>query len=74
MAEPAARCLERERLLRQWTDYSTRVARLLSGQLTAMKGTASRSVGFDDQIQLARAEEVEACRRYFAHVNMHECV
>jgi len=74
MAESTGPCLERELLLRQWADCSTRVARLLSGQLTAMKGTASRSAGFDDQIRMARAEEVDACRNYFAHVNTHECV
>jgi hypothetical protein len=74
MTEPTGNCPEREGLLQQWTDCSARVARLLSGQLAAMKGTASRSAGLDDQIRLARAEEVEACRSYYAHLNAHECV
>jgi hypothetical protein len=60
--------------MRQWTDCSARVARLLRGQLAAMKGTASRSVSIDDQIQMARAEEVQACRKFIDHVKTHGCV
>jgi hypothetical protein len=50
--------------------------KLLDEQLDAMKATmnVSSTAGFEDQIRLARAGEVEACRKYFGHVNTHKCV
>ncbi len=74
MAEPAERCPERERLLWQWTDCSSRVTKLLDEQLAAMKSSALSVARFEDQIRLARATETEACRKYFGHVNTHGCV
>jgi len=39
-----------------------------------MKSGASSFARFEEQIRLARAAETEACRKYFGHVNTHECV
>ena len=77
MAALFARCSEREQLLSQWIDRAKRLRTLLEEQLaamrTAMLSDGSRTVDFEDQIRLARAEEVEACRKYFGHVNTHNC-
>jgi hypothetical protein len=74
MAAPAARCSERELLLSQWIDCAKRLRELLDEQLAALKSDASSTTGFRDQIRLARTGEVEACRKYFGHVNTHKCV
>jgi hypothetical protein len=78
MAALFARCSEREQLLSHWIDCAKRLRRLLEEQLaaikTSMKTDASGAAGFEDQIRLARAGEVEACRKYFGHVNTHNCV
>jgi hypothetical protein len=74
MPQPAVRCLEREQLLRQWTDYSTRVTKLADAQLAATKAKPSSSAGFEARIRVARAGEVEASCKYFGHVKTHECV
>lgn len=42
--------------------------------LPALKSIASSTAGFEGQIRLARAGEVEACREYFGHVNTHKSV
>jgi hypothetical protein len=68
------RCPAHEQLLLQWTDCSNRVTKLLHEQLDAMKIGAPAFGGFENQIRLARAAEIEACRKYFGHVNTHSCV
>jgi len=77
MEAPSARCSEREQLLLHWIDCAKRLRKLLEEQLaaikTSMKTDASDTAGFEDQIRLARAGEVEACRKYFGHVNTHNC-
>ncbi len=74
MVEPAEQWPERERLLREWTQCGRRLARLLDEQLATMKRRAPSLARFEDQIRLARAAETEACRKYFGHVNTHNCV
>jgi len=69
----AERCRERELLLSQWTDCSSRVQKLLGEQLAATKISAHGFAGFEEQIRLARAAEIEARRTYFDHVNAHGC-
>jgi hypothetical protein len=69
----AERCPERELLLSQWTDCTGRVKKLLAEQLAATKISAQSFSGFEDQIRLARAAEIEARRTYFDHVNTHGC-
>ena len=54
------RCPERELLLSQWTDCSSRVKKLLDEQLAAAKTSAQSFAGFEEQIRLARAAEIEA--------------
>jgi hypothetical protein len=72
--KPTEQCPERERLLREWTQSIRRLAKLLDEHLAAMKTRAADLAGFEDQIRLARAAETEACRKYFGHVNTHDCV
>ncbi len=74
MAELTGLCFERERLLLRWIDGAKHLRELLDEQLAALRSYASSSAGFEDQIRLARAGEVEACRKYFLHVNAHKCV
>jgi hypothetical protein len=79
MAGPAAaRCSERERLLSHWLDSAKRLRALLEEQLDSLQAVInpgeSKAAYFEDQIRLARAGEVDACRKYFGHVNRHECV
>ncbi len=74
MTEPAARCPERELLLSLWIDSAKRLRELLDWQLDALKSKTSSPPGFGDQIGLARAGEVDACRAYYGHVNAHKCV
>jgi hypothetical protein len=71
--EVSERCPERELLLKIWTDCSTRVRELLDERCAATRISAPRPAGLEDQIPLARAAEVEACRAYFRHVNSHDC-
>src|SRR5260370_38161826 len=70
---PAEQCPERDRLLREWTQSSRRLAKLLDEHLAAMKRRAADIAGFNEQIRLARAAETEACRKYLGHVNNHGC-
>ena len=72
--ETGERCPERERLLREWTQCGRRLSKLLDEQLAAVKGQTPSLAGFEDQIRLARAAETEACRKYFGHLNTHDCV
>ena len=72
--EPTEQCPERERLLREWTQCVRRLAQLLDEHLAAIKKGPVDLAGFEDQIRLARAAETEACRKYFGHVNTHDCV
>ena len=74
MAEPAGKCPERELLLSEWSEASRRLTKLLDQQLAATKSDAHSFASFEDQIRLARAVETEACRKYFGHVNTHNCV
>jgi hypothetical protein len=69
----AERCPERELLLSQWTDCSSRVKKLLDEQLAATKISAQSVASFEEQIRRARAAEIEARRTYFDHVNTHGC-
>jgi hypothetical protein len=68
------RCPERERLLRDWTACVRQMAKLLEEHPATMKSSESNLAGFAEQIRLARAAEVEACRKYYRHVNTHDCV
>jgi hypothetical protein len=68
------RCLERERLLRDWTECVRRLAKLLEEHPATMKSSESNLAGFEEQIRLARAAETEACRAYHRHVDSHDCV
>jgi hypothetical protein len=68
--EVAEQCPERERLLREWTQCGRQVAKLFAEQ----SGGAPNSAFFEEHIRLARAAEAEACRKYFGHVNKHDCV
>jgi hypothetical protein len=74
MAEPTAKCPERELPLSEWSEASRRLTKLLDQQLAATKSDAHSFASFEDQIRLARAAETEACRKYFGHVNTHGCV
>jgi rubrerythrin len=69
----AEKCPERKLLLSQWTNCSSRVKKLLDEQRAATKISEQNSAGFEEQIRLARAAEIEARRTYFDHVNMHGC-
>jgi hypothetical protein len=71
--EVGERCPERERLMQVWTDCSSRVRKLLDERFAATTGGAPRPT-IEEQIRLARAAEVDACRAYFRHVNSHDCV
>jgi hypothetical protein len=72
--EAGERCHERERLLREWMEDSSRLVKLLDDQLAAMKSHAPSFAKFEEQIRLASSTETEACRKYFGHVNTHNCV
>jgi hypothetical protein len=75
IAEPTEKCLEREKLLSQWTSNTRRLTKILEEQHTSiMKGDHRAFAGFEEQIRLARNSEAEACRKYFGHVNTHGCV
>jgi hypothetical protein len=39
-----------------------------------LKSRETNFTEFEEQIRLARAAEVEACRKYYGHVNTHNCV
>ena len=65
-------CPERERLLREWAQCGRRLAKVLDAQLATMEN-APNFAGFEEQVRLARAAETEACRKYFGHVNTHNC-
>jgi hypothetical protein len=67
------RCLERERLLREWSDCSNRLMRLQDDEFAAMRKGGSLSASFAERIRIAKAEDTEACRAY-QHVFRHECV
>ncbi len=71
--EGAERCLERERLLREWTRCGRRLAKLLDEHLAAVKRRKTNFTEFQEQIRLARTAEVEPCRKYYGHVNTHGC-
>ncbi len=68
------RCLERERLLREWTDCSNRLMTLQGEEFAAMRKGGSVSASFAERIRVAKAADVEACRAYHQHVIKHECV
>jgi hypothetical protein len=72
--EVGAQCSERQRLWRKWTQCGCRLAKLLDELPATAKRHAPSLAGFEKQIRLARAEETEACRKYFGHVNTHNCV
>jgi hypothetical protein len=68
------RCLERERLLREWTDCSNRLMRLQDEDLAAMRKGGSVSASVAERIRVAKAADTEACRVYHQHVIKHACV
>jgi len=43
------RCLEREKLLLEWTQCSRRLGKLLDEHLATIKSRAPNSAGFEDQ-------------------------
>jgi hypothetical protein len=67
-------CSERERLLSKWTESSCHLARVQDEQLAAIKNADPNLAGFNEQIRLAKTQEIEACRAYYLHVGQHECV
>ena len=68
------RCPERERLLREWTQCGRRVAKLFDEHPAALENSEPNVTGFEEQIRLARAAETKACRKYYRHVNTHDCL
>jgi hypothetical protein len=69
MPEVGERCKEREMLLREWTQCGRRIAKLFDEHPAAPNLPL-----FEEQIRLARAEETDACRKYYRHTNTHNCV
>lgn len=59
-------CPEREKLLREWTQASRRLLKLLDDQLATMKSHAPSFAKFEEQILLARSGETEACANTLA--------
>jgi hypothetical protein len=43
-------------------------------QLAAIKNADPSLACFNEQIPLAKTQEIEACRAYYLHVGQHECV
>jgi hypothetical protein len=43
-------------------------------QLAAIKNADPSLAGFNEQIRLAKTQEIEDCRAYYLHVSQHECV
>jgi len=74
VAQRNEKCLERERLLMEWTVCSRRVTQLLDEEHAAIKNMEPRSARIAERIWLAKEEEVAACRAYFSHVNKHDCI
>jgi hypothetical protein len=74
MPERAGSCPERERLLSEWTDSSRRTTKLLDEQLAAIRNADPAFGSFAEKIQLAKNEELDACRAYYGHVDGHGCV
>jgi hypothetical protein len=65
-------CSERERLLREWSQCGSRIAKLFEEHpVTMMSG---ESTHLAEQLRLAKAAETEACRAYHRHVISHDCV
>jgi len=67
-------CQQRERLLREWTECSNRLMTLQGEEFAAMRTGGSISASFVEKIRVAKAADIEACRTYHQHVNMHGCV
>ena len=67
-------CSERERLLSKWTESSRHLTRVQDERLAAIKNADPSLAGFNEQIRLAKTQEIEACRAYYLHVGQHECV
>jgi len=43
-------------------------------QLSAIQNADPSLAGFNEQIRLAKTQEIEDCRAYYLHVSQHECV
>ena len=74
MVRAPQRCLERERLVREWTECSNRLMRLQGEEFAAMRTASSVSATVAEKIRIAKAADTEACRLYHQHVNKHGCV
>jgi hypothetical protein len=66
-------CQEREQLLHEWAQCGRRLVKILYAQSATVNHTAKSPASFEEQVRLARAAETEACRKYFGHVNTHDC-
>jgi hypothetical protein len=66
-------CQERAQLLREWVQCGRRLVKILYAQSAAVNHTAKSLASFEEQVRLAWAAETEACRKYFGHVNTHDC-
>ncbi len=74
MVRAPQRCLERERLVREWTECSNRLMRLQGDEFAAMRTANSVSAIVAERIRVAKAADTEACRVYHEHVIKHGCV
>ena len=74
MVRAPQRCLERERLVREWTECSNRLMTLQGEEFAAMRKGDSVTASFAEEIRVAKAADVEACHAYHQHVNEHGCV
>ena len=66
-------CQERAQLLCEWTQFGRRLVKILHAQSATVNHTAKSLASFEEQVRLAWAAETEACRKYFGHVNTHNC-
>jgi hypothetical protein len=74
MVRAPQRCLERERMVREWTECSNRLMRLQGEEFAAMRTASSISASAAERIRVAKAANTEACRAYHQHVLEHGCV
>ena len=74
MVRAPQRCLERERLVREWTECSNRLRRLQGDEFAAMRTANSVYAIVAERIRVAKAADIEACRVYHEHVIKHGCV
>ncbi len=73
MAELAARCSERDKLLSAWTDRSNRLSELEERKLAAINNGDVGFGRFDCKIRKAKETEDQADQAYHRHLNEHGC-